>query len=300
MEARGASQRDDSFSVRTIASSRKELLSLCTEVGGHGDYGIVGQAFELVVDLFEGRVDGYGACNTRYHDLYHTLGVAQATARLVHAAHVSTGYFDAEDMSLSVVAALFHDTGFLPSERDSAGTGAKYTSGHEARSITVLQSALWPLGVQHGFLDGCAQIVRCTALDTDPADVVFDRRETQLLGKIVAAADLLAQVADPVYLERLPFLYDEMVEAQLTDAPSVQDFFERTQGFFAETYLPRMSRQLGWVANIMRNHFRVRYGLNHDPYHNYAYKNMRYLGRVVSRSREGYQAHLRRAAPAAA
>ena len=58
----------------------------------------------------------------------------------------------------------------------------------------------------------CSQMIQCTKLSLSPKDLVFDTEEVKLMGHILGTADIIAQMADRVYLERLPLLFDELKE----------------------------------------------------------------------------------------
>jgi hypothetical protein len=85
--------------------------------------------------LFNGKYPGYSECNTKYHNLEHTISVALATARLVHGSHLEGHEFSPKNILLALVASLFHDAGLIQAEGDINGSGAKYTIGHEERRI---------------------------------------------------------------------------------------------------------------------------------------------------------------------
>ena len=64
--------------------------------------------------------------------------------------------------------------------------------------------------MRHYFLDkgykeddiiDCAHIIQCTILALSPKDITFRTKEIEILGKIVGTTDLLAQIADRIYLE---------------------------------------------------------------------------------------------------
>jgi HD superfamily phosphodiesterase len=97
----------------------------------------IGKVFYDMIDLFTGRMEGYYKCDTKYHDLEHTLETTRITAKIINNWNksrqlptVSKRFFE-----LGVIAALFHDTGYIRKHGDIEGTGAKYTFIHEERSI---------------------------------------------------------------------------------------------------------------------------------------------------------------------
>ena len=115
----------------------------------------------------------------------------------------------------------------------------------------------------------------------------------ELLGKILGTADLLGQMADRYYLEKLPDLFDEFAEAGITTFAGPLDLLDKTQGFYQMT-LKRFAEELDNTLRFSRFHFRKRWGIDEDLYIKSIEKNMAYLARVVTLHRETYTDHLRR------
>lgn len=169
----------------------------------------VTRVFTDIKDLFSGNYAGYRACNIHYHDLKHTTDCMLALMRLIHGGLVAGRSFEERNVRLALIAALMHDTGYLQTEDDPGGTGAKYTLVHVDRSIDFLKNYL--LEHTHGSRDiaFCESMLRCTGLETRMAEINFLSKENEVLGHMLGTADLLGQMADRTYLERLPFLYRE-------------------------------------------------------------------------------------------
>ena len=55
--------------------------------------------------------------------------------------------------------------------------------------------------------------------------------ENEILGKMLGTADLLGQMSDRTYLEKLPFLYLEFKHAGIDGVGTELDFFDSTPGF---------------------------------------------------------------------
>jgi len=172
----------------------------------------IDEAFTDINRLFRGEFPGYRACNTAYHDLKHTTDCFLAMARLIHGAIIEGEFFDQENVTLGLLAALFHDTGYIQSEVDTKGTGAKYTLMHIQRSIDFMWAYLkerrYPA---HYCLEG-KNMLHCTGLTAKIREIRFLSEETKTLGKMLGTADLLGQMADRTYLEKLLFLYREIQE----------------------------------------------------------------------------------------
>ncbi|MDM8518002.1 HD domain-containing protein, partial [Desulfobacterales bacterium HSG16] len=191
-----------------------------------------------VVHLFNGSYPGYRACNTMYHDLEHTQAVVLSTARLVYGAVAAQGHcFSSREIIIVLAAAFFHDIGFIQIESDTEGTGAKYTVGHELRSIEFIKKYLAAHSFTPENIEDCKHMIMATVLNSKFANIPFRVQQIQLLAQIVGAADLMAQVADRLYLEKLLLLYREFVEDGIVEFKSEFDLLEKTHDFYEFVYL---------------------------------------------------------------
>ena len=189
-------------------------------------------AFHMVSRVYAGRHPLYRACNTHYHDLRHTMDAFLATARLVHGASLIGEDLGQRRILTALVAALFHDTGHIQEKEDNEGTGAKYTANHVRRSMEFLLRH----GREHGLSDqeiaeGRTMIL-CTDIRVEITASLFSSSSVELLGRVLNAADLLAQMADRIYLEKLLFLYHEYKEGNTGNYESEVDLLRKTIGFY--------------------------------------------------------------------
>ena len=226
--------------------------------------------FSDIGDLFEGRWAGYRACDTPYHDLRHTLDVTLALVRLVDGhdhTHEGADRLGPERAMLGVACALFHDSGYIVEERDTAHRhGAEYTLIHVSRSAELLSRYLPRIGLG-SHIDIAAEIVHYTGYER-PFDTikVRDRRD-QVLGFILGTADLIAQMSDRAYLEKCrDFLFEEFVHAGIAhealpggrfrvnyDSPA--DLLFKTREFFQRVALPRLDEAFEGVYRFAGAHF---------------------------------------------
>lgn len=242
--------------------------------------------------LFHGKFEGYRASNTNYHDLEHTLSVTLATARLIDGAHLEGHDFSPENIVLALIAALFHDTGLIQTREDVEGSGAKYTIGHEERSVVFMKKYLSGKGFSADDLDNCSHFIRCTILNLPPREIPFASEETEILGKIVGSADLLAQMADRIYLEKLLLLYKEFEEARLPGFDSEVELLQSTEGFHEYISQKRLSEELGGVSAFMRIHLKNRWGIDKDIYEESILKNIQYLKSIKKKCENSLSCYL--------
>jgi hypothetical protein len=253
----------------------------------------VKDVFNDMVSLFSGKYPGYRSCNTWYHDLKHTNDCLLAMARLIHGGSVQGTVMEAKEAVLGLIAALLHDTGYIQTEDDDDGTGAKYTLVHVDRSIDFLKAYL----AQHGYSSEdflfCKNCLKCTGLEVNIGKLEFFSPNQKTLGQMLGTADLLGQMADRTYLERLPFLYHEFIEGGVPGFVSELDLLQKTLTFWEITQ-ERFATELGGVTRFMRHHFRVRWGIDQDLNWESVERNISYLQFILVNHRDDYQRYLRR------
>ncbi len=253
--------------------------------------------YQDIVRLFNGDYPGYRASNTRYHNLEHTIMVTLAAARLIHGSMAGGFEFTPDQVLLGLLGALFHDAGLIQTLQDKHGTGAKYTIGHEKRSIFFMRQNLGDRQFTREQMDDCARLIKCTNLDMHPANIDFNTQEIEVLGKIVGSADLLAQMADRMYLEKLILLFKEFEEAGIPDFDSEIELLEKTEGFYQNVAQNRLSKAFDHISDQMIHHFKIRWNINRDLYMDAIENNIGYLKTILNNgknNRSFYRKYLRR------
>lgn len=245
------------------------------------------QVFSEVQRLFAGRYPGYSKCNTRYHDLEHTTDTFLAMARLIHGAVEAGRAIDRHMILLGLVSTLLHDTGYIQTDDDRVGTGAKYTASHIFRSINFAREYLPSRGYSRTDYTVCRNALLCTGIDNRIGKIPFRTQDEALIGKMLGTSDLLGQMASCRYLEKLPYLYQELVEGEILKHVSEYDFLENTKAFHHST-LDRFDGDLGGVSAYMRDHFRARWRIDRNLYLEAIEKNVTYLGSVLRRHPTDY------------
>jgi len=123
-------------------------------------------------------------------------------------------------------------------------------------------------------------MLKCTGLNTDLRTLSFSDPDVELCGKMLGAADILGQMADRTYLEKLLFLYHEFKEAGLSGYESERDLLEKTLGFY-DMIRKRLAGDLSGVDRYLRPHFMDRYGVDQNLYEEAVEKNIAYLRQVL-------------------
>ena len=244
--------------------------------------------------LFDGLYPGYRDCNTEYHDFSHTCAVMLAMSRLIHGAFLAGLVFSGREIGIGIIAALMHDTGYIQEIDDHKGTGAKHTLTHIGRSIAFLREYFKDdPAYGAGEMKDLADVLYCTGLAAKVGEIDFSSEKMAIIGKMLGTADLVGQMADRLYLEKLLFLYREFVEGGVSQFTSEWDLLQKTIGFYDWTK-QRFSGVFGGVDGYMIHHFRARWGIDCDLYQECMRRNIDYLRNTIAHHQKDFIQHLRR------
>ncbi len=238
------------------------------------------EAFNTTVRLYEGKHQGFKACNTEYHDLRHTIETFLAMARLLHGAQINGEGFTHPHVALGLIAALFHDAGYIQEDHDAEGTGAKYTVHHEQRSANLLERFGPEFGLSAEEVAAGGIMILGTDISMDHSRLTFPSTQIQLLCQMLMASDLMAQMADRSYLEKLLFLYHEFKEADVGGYDSELDLLKKTLTFY-EFVAKRLGSILNKVDKFMTSHFLVRWDISSNLYQEAIERQRKYLHEIL-------------------
>ncbi|MFZ5774542.1 MAG: GAF domain-containing protein [Thermodesulfobacteriota bacterium] len=231
--------------------------------------------FDDVADLYAGRWPSHEACAAPYHSLGHALDVSLALARMIAGWNFSEPRqpLGEEHFHLAMAAGLFHDAGYIKDKGDQEGHGGKFTLTHVPRGMEMARSHLagqhWP---EAGVEAVCRMIsVTDYSVAADPA-ALFDEPLLITLARMVATADLVAQMADSSYLQRIDDLFAEFRESYEFEAEmlrkrgarvykDVQEIRENTIAFYEQFVVPTLNR-LGRMDRYLASYF----GTGRNPY----------------------------------
>jgi hypothetical protein len=220
------------------------------------------------------------------------MAVALATARLMHGCLADGVSFSPRNALLTLVAAYFHDVGLIQTEDDRKGSGAKYTVGHEERSVGFLRRYLSGKGFSKEEIETGANFIRCTILSVAPAKIPFASEEGRTCGYIVGSSDLLAQMADRLYLEKLLFLFKEFQEARLPGFDTELELLQKTKDFYEVVAKKRLNGDFGGLCDHMRSHFNKWLNIDSDLYSDAIAKNIDYLEVVITHCKDSFDCYL--------
>jgi len=256
--------------VEDPAQVRDSVLSLFSARYPGADFTALQRGFNDFTALFSGCYPGYLACDTLYHDMRHSLDMTLALARLVDGHDRVVGESErlgARRAALGVLVALLHDSGYL--KRTSEATvdnGAVFTKVHVSRSADFIATYLPKVGfAEEAAL--AARLVHFTGYEMDIDDIRVDDLRDRTVGCMVGAADLIGQMSDRMYLEKVhSFLYEEFVwgkiaREQMPDGrevvrySSADDLIIKTPGFYEYVARARIDKKLGAVDRYAEAHF---------------------------------------------
>ena len=232
----------------------------------------IGRAFRDLSAFYHGKHPDYHACDTEYHDIQHVLDVTLAMARLLDGyARVRKGDAPLPPavFSVGVIAALFHDFGYLRRRGDRRHRfGAEYTRTHVSRGARFLRGYLPRIGLKQ-YANIASQLVHFTGYERKVESIRLRDPLLRRVGEMLGTADVIAQMSDRCYLEKCrDRLYPEFLLGGLTrrSAPGARtvvvfesgiDLVRKTPGFHANA-TKRLDEQLHGAYRYAQKHFRSR------------------------------------------
>lgn len=257
-----------------------EAITVLGHVSKQVDTVAIRYAFNQTVSLYQGAWEDIRCCSTDYHDLKHITDCFLAMVRLFHGA-VETGVqYSPRQVHQGLVAALLHDVGYLQNSDDTEGTGAKYTACHVRRGMDFVGRHFASFGLQESEVHACIAMIHCTDLNCDPTSVPFDDSTSEQIGMMLATADILAQMADRIYLEKLLYLFYELDEARITNYSDEVDLLHQSKDFYTRM-AERIETQLSSTNRFMLRHFKARWKTDEDLYQRAIDKQREYLTSIL-------------------
>lgn len=292
MERQRDIQLSECVDVNDPASALRECRALWYERWPEAGFSPVAALFDSVHAVFRGAYPGYHACDTDYHDLHHTLAVFAASARLLDGWSEDRGQPPAFDLATDVLcAALLHDVGYIRKRGEEGGTGARFTKTHVMRSADFVAVHARDLGLARP--RRVARLIWSTGLAGEYDEQAWESDDERLAGALLASADLVGQMSDRAYLERLLFLYYEFREAGFPGYETEFDILRKTLDFYQLT-VRRLDESLGGMRAHARAHFRLRRGLDRDLYAEAMERQMDYLKGILADNSTNFRHKLRR------
>jgi hypothetical protein len=263
-------QRLSSVFLRTFGGNEQRIAALLDE------------AARLIIERL-------ATSDALYHDAEHTALVTLVAQDILRGLRL-TRAISPYDWLHFLVAALTHDVGYLRGvcsedhgERqviDSAGNTVMLPRGasdaylapyHVYRSQIVVRARF----ASHAIIDG-ERVARAIELTRFPVPDDGDHAETDTEAGLLRAADLIGQLADPLYPRKLNALFHEFAEIEVNEKlgyATPADVAERYPRFFwnrVEPYTGDAIRHLEltmegrqWIAQLYSNVFAIEHHRQH-------------------------------------
>jgi len=252
----------------TVQSLLNKIREIYKEHYKNDDIETIKAAFNDLMDLFSGNMKGYLKCDTEYHDIKHTLQVVPPFIGILDGWNKSKKLpkIPKELFDRGIIAVLLHDTGYIKTDNDVEGTGAKYTFVHTQRSADFATSYLSKKGFEKDTINSIKNIIMYTGVVVDYNKLPFNSEEEKIVGYALGTADLLGQMSADDYPEKLPTLYREFEESYdfegidklrnqgMTVFESADDLIKNTPSFY-EGVVKERFKNMGALYKYLTYHF---------------------------------------------
>ena len=285
----------NSVKVSSTASVHAAVRELFAATWPADSFDKVAIAFDDFDKLFTGRMPGYHAVDTVYHDRQHSLDMTLAMARLMvgHERSVDARQrFGGERAAMALVTSLLHDAGYIRECGDREhSNGAEFTLYHVTRSAKYLARYLPTIGME-AWVPIATRIVHFTGYEMKLSQIQLGDPRDRKLGHLLGTADLIAQMADRCYLEKCrDRLYPEFVLGGIAAGPrndgtlqvkysSGLDLLRQTPSFVRETFVDRLEGEFERAFRYVEALFGGK-----NPYIDAIERNLDYLARILRTER---------------
>ena len=218
-----------------------------------------------------------------YHDVQHTMLVTLVGQEILRGRHLEE-MLTPDDWLHYTVALLCHDIGYVRGVC-SGDTATSFVIDDSGNRVTPPRGAtdafLTPYHVDRGKIfvrERCGpvpffdeeRVAKAIELTRFPIPDSTDHQETQSEAGLVRAADLIGQLADPSYLQKLTNLYYEFTEtgtAEKLGLATAADLADQYPSFYwnavqpyiadAVSYLQLTQGGKQWIANLHSHVFAI-------------------------------------------
>lgn len=270
------------------------VLAIYSRRYPNADLSIIPRLYDDFAALYRGELAGFLACDTSYHDIQHVLDVSLAMARLVDGYEQNqpaAEQLGVELAKIGLIVALFHDSGYIRRQGEAGiSNGAEYTKIHVSRSARFLAEYL-PSIDREDIVELTGKLVHFTGYEYSPDQIDIADPKLRTLGAMVGTADVIAQMADPAYLEKCrdrlfpEFELGGIARQTLPDGSeqilyaSAEDLLLKTPQFIKATITERLDGQFGGLYQHVEAHFG-----GHNVYMDALERNCQHLETLIARN----------------
>jgi hypothetical protein len=219
-------------------------------------------------------------CDCPYHDANHTILVTDVGQTILRGRLISQGDVTPVEWLHCVVAMLFHDIGYLRGLLKDDREGS-YIADETGLRVAPPEGATDAYLMPHHVTRGClyiherfasepiidvATVASYIEMTRFPVPASEPYQKVDTFAGLVRAADLIGQMGDPLYLQKLARLYVEFAETGEAERLGYQNAGELRAGypeFFEEHVYPYITEGLRflrktqegqqWAANLFHH-----------------------------------------------
>jgi hypothetical protein len=201
-----------------------------------------------------------------YHNVDHTIMVTAVGREIIRGKHLFEGGFSPEDGLNYLLALLCHDVGFVKGalKKDDLAKGL-FDDG-EGGMVEIPDSGtcalLQPYHVSRGKVFARERFDNFKFIDLDlvssciertrfPVPAGKDYEETEDLPGLTRAADLIGQLGDPEYLNKIPALFFEFEELGINEGMGCKSPGELRRGY-AHFFWGVVHKYVGEGINLLK------------------------------------------------
>jgi hypothetical protein len=138
------------------------------------------------------------------------------------------------------------------------------------------------------------RLILSTKMSEDFNTISFHSESEKAAASLVASADLMGQMSNRAYLEKLLFLYNEYKEAEIFGYETEFDILEKTVSFYRKVE-ERLNNDLNEMFKNAEYHFTKRFNISSNLYIVAIERQMDYLNSIIGDNTTNFRQKLNRA-----
>ena len=222
----------------------------------------------IIADAVHTSMNLISSSDALYHDVEHTCMVTLCGQEIFAGKKTLEGELDSSDWLHFTLALLFHDIGYVKNilvgddgaeqlisangdthKLRSGDTDASLTPYHVERGKLFIQQRNWHDEVDKNLLENLISYTQFPIPDRGTTDSI-EEKKFRALANLVGSADLIGQLADPMYDVKIPRLFYEFREtgsAAKMGYNSPQDLRAGYPSFFLNFVKPHIGNALEYL-----------------------------------------------------
>ena len=222
----------------------------------------------IIADSVNASLNIISLSDAMYHDVDHTCLVTLCGQEILYGKKIKEGNVDGLDWLHFTISLLFHDIGYVKNilladsetnqiinkKNDSISLisnqpDASLTPYHIERGKMFIDQRIWPDCIDKNIL---MDLISYTQFPQPERHLPIkeNKENFESLAILVGSADLIGQLADPMYDEKIPRLFYELKEsgsAEKMGYAKPQDLREGYPGFFLNFVRPNIEEALAYL-----------------------------------------------------